>query len=195
MASIELTEKFVNGLKNYDLTLKDIQEGGWKYCGGNQGRHYNYFKVSCPNEPLPDSEEECICGHKIVENCYITNGEEILILGSCCIKKFIPEDKSGRTCSSCGRIHKNRKTNLCNDCREIYKECKKCGVAHLNKISLCEKCQGNCLDCGKKCKPEYDKCYDCKTKFFHECSKCGKKCDPKYETCYGCKNKSFHKCL
>ena len=37
--------------------------------------------------------ENCICGHRIDENCYILNKQtkEILVSGNCCIEKFLPE--------------------------------------------------------------------------------------------------------
>jgi hypothetical protein len=113
--SIQLTKRFIEGLKNYNLTYDEIVNGNWKYCGGRSGRHLNYFKLSCKDEELPEQVNECVCGHKISENCYITNGEEILILGNCCIIKFIP--KSSRTCEKCESPHKNRKVNQCNRCR------------------------------------------------------------------------------
>lgn len=135
-ASLELTKKFIEGLKNYDLTYEDIIKSDYKYCGGNCGRHLRYFKLSCPDDDLPEPVNECVCGHKISENCYITDGTQILILGNCCIKKFIP--KSSRTCETCGNPHQNRKINKCNDCRTgiclfCYNEC------HY-KYKLCRKC-------------------------------------------------------
>ena len=115
--TFELTHKFIKGLANYELTFEDIIHGNWKYCGGSsKGRHLNYFRLSCPEDDLPPRASECVCGHSIQENCYITNGEEILVLGNCCIKKFIP--KSTRTCEKCGASHKNRIVNRCNDCRK-----------------------------------------------------------------------------
>ena len=90
--SIELTKKFIKGLKNYGLTYDEIKNSNWKYCGGNTGRHLKYFKLCCKNDDLPDKVDECVCGHHINENCYITDGERILVLGNCCIKKFIPKN-------------------------------------------------------------------------------------------------------
>ena len=113
--SVELTKKFINGLKNYDLTYEEIVEGKWKYCGGRSGRHLNYFKTSCKGDDLPEQVNECVCGHAISENCYITDGEQILVLGNCCIIKFCP--KSSRTCEKCEAPHKNSKDNRCNKCR------------------------------------------------------------------------------
>ena len=115
-ASLEFTNKFIKGLENHGLTDDDIKNSGWKYCGGRTGRHLNYFKLCFPNEELPDKVNECVCGHYIEENCYITNGDGILILGNHCIQKFI--EKSSRTCEDCGEPHKNRKDNRCHNCRK-----------------------------------------------------------------------------
>ena len=135
-ASIALHKKFIKGLAEYNLTEEEVKKN-WKYCGGDRGRHYNYFKLSCPNDDEPEHTNECVCKHYIEENCYITNGEEILVLGNCCIKKFLP--KSGRTCELCDEPHKNRIVNRCNDCR----------------FGICDKCN-------KKCNSNYKLCFDCK---------------------------------
>ena len=133
-ASHKLTDKFIKGLKNYNLTIDEIKN--WKYCGGNRGRHINYFKLCCPDDDLPEPANECVCDHRIEENCYITDGKEILVLGNCCIKKFIP--KSSRTCENCGESHKNRVVNRCHECR----------------VGICD-------ECSKNCDPGYKKCYNC----------------------------------
>jgi hypothetical protein len=135
ITSPDLTDKFMNGLKRHGLTYDQIKDN-WKYCGGDTGRHLNYFKLCCKDEPLPEHEKECVCGHAIVENCYITFEDDLLILGNCCIKKFIP--KSSRTCRDCGKSHKNSVVDRCNNCRA-----------------------GICDDCEKKCDKKYKKCYKC----------------------------------
>ena len=163
MTTMNLRKRFINGLKEYNLTEEEIKN--WKYCGGNQGRHFNYFKLSCPNEDLPEQVDECVCGHYIQENCYITNGDEILILGNCCIKKFIP--KSGRTCDDCGKPHQNRVINKCNDCRpkniSKNKTCEDCGKPHQNYlVNKCNDCRvGVCNECSSRCNPKYKLCYTC----------------------------------
>jgi len=134
MPSVELTNRFIKGLKEYNLAYDEMVN--WKYCGGNRGRHLSNFKLCCKGEELPNKVYECICGHAIIENCYITNGDEILVLGNCCIKRFI--EKSDKTCEICEEPHKNRKVNRCNKCR----------------IGICD-------DCGKKCDEDYKKCYSC----------------------------------
>lgn len=133
--TLELTEKFIKGLDDFGLTIDEIKNN-WKYCGGNKGRHLNYFKLCCKNEEIPEIVNKCVCGHDIQENCYITNDISILILGNCCIKKFIP--KSSRTCETCNKPHKNRKINKCNDCR-----------------------RNRCEICRKECDYKYKRCYGC----------------------------------
>jgi hypothetical protein len=134
--SLELTNNFIKGLGNYGLTYEEIKNSNWKYCGGRTGHHLKYFKLCCKDDDLPDIVNECVCGHIIKENCYITDGHQILVLGNCCIKKFI--SKSSRTCEDCGDPHKNRKVNKCNNCR----------------IGVCEICD---IECNYK----YKRCYNC----------------------------------
>jgi hypothetical protein len=161
----ELTERFINGLKDYNLSYEEIIKQNWKYCGGNYGSHFNYFKLFWGDDDLPRNEEFCVCGHAIKNNCYITNGEEILVLGNCCIKKFIPN--SSRTCEICGEPHKNRVVNRCYTCRI-----------------------GRCDNCGENCNTSYKKCYNCAfNKNYNEkgiCEKCGKNCNTSYKKCYNC---------
>jgi len=133
-------DKFVKGLKDkYDLEYQDVKSN-WKYCGGNKTkRHKNYFKLLYPEYDFPTYDSTCVCGHCIIENCYITDGKEFLILGNCCIKAFL--EKSGRTCELCGEPHKNRKVNKCNNCKIKY-----------------------CITCEKEKNPlyiKYKRCYDC----------------------------------
>jgi hypothetical protein len=133
----ELTEKFINGLKKYNLTYEDIVSNKWKYCGGRKGRHQNYFHLCHGKDrAFPELQNECVCGHHIKENCFITDGKQMLVLGNCCIKKFVP--KSARSCEVCGKPHKNRKVNKCNDCRA-----------------------GTCYKCSEGCNPSYKYCFSC----------------------------------
>ena len=137
--SIKLTRKFKRGLEEHGLTIDDM--ANWKYYGGNRGRHFNYWKISRDEgENLPEHTNKCICDHYIQENCYITDDSEILILGNCCIKKFI--SKSGRTCGICGEPHQNTSVNRCG-----------------TPTSGCRK--GRCDSCGRDCQDNYAKCYIC----------------------------------
>ncbi len=170
MASLNLTDRFIEGLKTHNLTLDDIKN--WKYCGGSSGRHLNYFKICCKDSELPKETNKCVCGHYIEDNCYITNGIQLLVLGNCCIKKFIPQ--SSRTCDTCNTPHKNRIVNRCNSCRV-----------------------GVCDGCGKNCNEKYPKCYSCtfntnntnagiSTNAVSHCQECGKTCKAPYKKCYNC---------
>ncbi len=135
-ASIALHKKFIKGLAEYNLAEEEVKLN-WRYCGGNYASHYKYFKLTCPNDNLPTPVSQCVCHHPIKKNCYITNGEEILVLGNCCIKQFLP--KGGRTCELCDEPHRNSIVNRCHACRV-----------------------GRCDKCNKKCNPKYKLCFDCK---------------------------------
>jgi hypothetical protein len=130
----KLSKQFKSGLKDVGLKYEDM--GDWKYCGGDTGRHLNYFILTCPNDDKPPHDNKCVCGHDIIENCYITDGDNILVLGNCCIKRFLK--KSGRTCSLCEKPHRNQIVDRCNECR----------------VGLCD-------GCGKECDPSYKKCRKC----------------------------------
>jgi hypothetical protein len=58
------------------------------------------------------------------------------VLGNCCIERFIP--LKGRTCKLCTASHKNRKVNLCNECRLFCTDCKT--TINNKKDIKCEKC-------------------------------------------------------
>ena len=109
-------DAFVKGLATkHGLTLNDLNE--YAYAGGNTGSHHKYFRLLHPKDEAPEIVSTCVCGHAIVENCYIRNGEgRMLTLGNCCIKLFVPT--SGRSCEDCGASHRNRKDNRCKNCRQ-----------------------------------------------------------------------------
>lgn len=129
---MSVSERFINGLKSYNLTYEEVKE--WDYCGGNNGTHLKYYKKKYQNKQLPEFKNNCICGHKLKNNCYITNHNIILILGSCCIKRFIDKGLK-RTCLTCDKPYKG-KYRCCIDCRKTrcwtccansyFKFCKNC---------------------------------------------------------------------
>jgi hypothetical protein len=111
------------------------RDNNWCYFGGGQyvteyqknkkAHHYNYFMKAWPDhfkhQPYIGHEERCVCNTPIKQQCYIINRDtkEVVVLGNCCIEKL---RLSGRTCSRCHAKHRNRKDNLCNDCRVIVKK-------------------------------------------------------------------------
>ena len=119
LSSKVVTDRFIEGLVQHDLTLEEIQSGDWRYCGGETGHRQKDFHLSQPGREPPNHEDECVCGHLIRENCYITNGDRVIVLGNVCVKRFLPPEKSGRNCSDCGCRHNNLKVDLCNVCRKL----------------------------------------------------------------------------
>lgn len=97
----------------------------WKekvcYYGGREGRHFNYLaRARQTGDPaLPDETTTCLCGHTIREQTFVVHREtrKIAVLGSCCIKRFIPN--AGRTCATCGDAHQSRIDNFCAPCRLV----------------------------------------------------------------------------
>lgn len=137
---MKIQKRFLEGLKNYNLTQDEIKD--WVCCGGNYGSMKKYWNLVNKkiNKQLPIHKDNCICGHSILKNAYITDNintlDNILVLGSCCITRF-QKTKLKRTCDTCGEVHKNRVVNRCNTCREskcddcgkeetYYKKCAKC---------------------------------------------------------------------
>lgn len=71
---------------------------------------------------------KCLCGNKIIDNYYLEFPDgSIRAVGSECYKFFTKpnEDKNNfkkeyliKSCDKCKSIHRNRKDNLCNKCRD-----------------------------------------------------------------------------
>jgi hypothetical protein len=192
-------KRFLDGLQKYNISKQDIDSGKWSYCGGNKGRHLNYFNLKYKNTKikLPRHKENCVCCHDIRENCYITNGDDIIVLGNCCIKRFLPNDKSLRTCGKCSKPHKNITVNRCNDCR--YGLCDKCDIQIKKKYHKCTNCYpdicnaSNIVKYCQKCNNTHynivNKCDECRKGI---CDECDIKISEKFKKrtlCYICKNK------
>lgn len=187
----KMSARFLTGLKQYNLTYEEIVNSNWRYVGGDGGEvarnlfmngtyhkikkedskynrcHLNYWILCFPNEELPDLTDRCVCDHIIIENCYIANEDdsEFLVLGNCCIERFIP--LKGRTCKLCKASHKNRKVNLCNECRLFCTDCKT--TINTKKDVKCEKCvdKDNEFQCGN-----CEKILDSRITKHKYCSKC-----------------------
>jgi len=117
----DLSKRFLDGLKSYNLKFEEIKNPEkWKPRGGNHGAGKRYFEQCFPDWELPDQQNRCVCGHPIKNNCYLYNEEidRFLVLGNCCIKRFLP-DTGTRRCQDCNEPHKRRKSNLCEECERV----------------------------------------------------------------------------
>ena len=177
-----LSKKFWKGLEEkHQLTYEDIIKEGWSYAGGTIfGRHLNYLNTILKeniNLQQPPHLEECVCDHDICYNCYIADKAKtkMIVVGSCCINSFMPEGKKGRTCGICETPHRNRKDNMCKECRDKIVPKKKvnicliCGKSHRNrKVNKCNDCKDKCSRCKTYITDRYpydkiyDKCYGCR---------------------------------
>ena len=113
----QLYINFMTGLEGLDLNYDEVKYN-WRYCGGNFDAHIDYFDLFFKTNKKPDTiiyTKKCVCGHAMEKACYITNGDDLLMLSECCMKTFIP--MCGRTCDNCNLRHKNRTVNFCNTCK------------------------------------------------------------------------------
>lgn len=157
-------------------------------------------KYNSPKE-LP-FDRRCLCGHKLeVKNIWITDGFNVLAIGSCCGEKFVAGVKNScRICDGRINFHPSRKDDLCSECREAHlkkqkeerkveeekkeEEFKKQEQERKKRVEEQIEKQKLICRCGKKKKAEYATCYNCLPK----CSKCGKsKPVNKYPTCFDCR--------
>ena len=113
------------GLCKIGLTPSEVKMG-YIYIGTSKDSEY--FII--PNQERPKHVNKCVCGHKIIENCYLRSLADghTISMGNCCIKQFI---NRGRVCEDCGASHRNRKNNKCSECR------KRVPAATLNPLTLC----------------------------------------------------------
>jgi len=109
---------------NYNIETYDDVKNLWCYAGENgdlQTSHSRYFKQLEKEYGLkpPPMEKCCICTHFIKNNMFLRHIETntLIVVGSCCIKKFMPKEKQGRTCSRCEQPHRNITDNYCKLCR------------------------------------------------------------------------------
>jgi len=157
---------FIDGIRSYKLTQKQIEESGFYYAGGrpspdsvivsedgkyNHEKHVKYWQMRYGAKLCPPYRNKCVCKVPIKYNCYITDDDELfLVIGRCCIERFIPKDKQGRTCSNCKKAHRNRKDNLCKGCRNDYSQCGECRVAIQKYNTVYHNGKIMCKECWKK---------------------------------------------
>jgi len=111
-------------MDDYGLEVDEFINN-YKYTGGDRGRHLNYWNMTRNNEKLQPHKEYCICDHYIQENCYVVDRRDknkIVVIGNCCIKRFLKKENQGRTCERCEKPHRSRKDNFCKECRIQNKE-------------------------------------------------------------------------
>lgn len=168
-----LHRRFVTGLKeDYGMTdeqILDVEEN-WLYCGYRREDDEWYdgarqFRYYFPREDFPEFTKECVCRQKLlVRNDWITDRNEVLIIGQCCKDMFIVNRL--KTCSICEQPHKNRSDNHCNTCRDKIKKEKvtcSCGNKKKESETQCDECYtlSQKCRCGRKKKRGFKQCYTC----------------------------------
>ena len=184
---------------NINIILQKVGSGNYIQYGDDLGseQYTRWLTLREENEEEPDHQEECKCGHKIKWNYYIKNiiSGEIEVIGSCCIKKFVPAELRGKLCELCGSQHRSRKDNFCKECRTKI-QCTTCKKICNGMIGM------RCLECSKqycmfdvKCPNSSGvRCYACKqrcnfcdavTYGTNGCAACIRQCNSCSTTIYG----------
>jgi hypothetical protein len=142
-----LCSRFIKGLKKkHNLTLQDLEEQKFRYIGGyntgnrdySQGDFYlvgmendKKFTYLCMNKGGEENayrfmekwgyKNDCICDTPIKVNCFVEslNGN-VLVIGSCCIKRFDGSIEGGMKlrCGECKKIYRFALKDICKDCRK-----------------------------------------------------------------------------
>jgi hypothetical protein len=140
-----LCRRFINGLETkHGFTLEDLVKQKFRYIGGyNTGGDYqgewaclNYenhkkFRYLCMNKGGVKNAYEflheykyihrCICDTPITVQCFVesVNGY-VLVIGSCCIKRFDGSFEGGMKlrCFECKEIYRYALKDVCGDCRK-----------------------------------------------------------------------------
>lgn len=202
----EMYKRFVDGLEEYGLNIDEVTKK-WMYCGSNK-IGCKVFECFYPDCERPEHETHCICKQRIMTNCYITDGEgSILVIGSDCLKNFL-KINTGKRCSNCKTIHRNKKDNYCNTCRELPEcsGCKKKGsyycqecktkqeerIKMSKQLCICGEKKDEISICCYKCiirkteeKLKWEKEYPVRIEKKINCV-CGKKKREEYPRCYTC---------
>lgn len=127
METDPLFRDFIQAIRNYRVSNEIIRDIGFYYAGGDFKEHDNYWNMRYGGKQKPEHQAKCVCNVDIKHNCYITDDDEFfLVIGRCCIKRFVPKEKQGRTCSNCKTPHRNKKDNLCGECRKRFFVCGEC---------------------------------------------------------------------
>jgi hypothetical protein len=200
-----ISRRFKEGIEALDYTIEEISH--WKYCGGCHDQEY--WRLLWPSREFPPYSTKCACDQVIKYNCWITpdkndpNGD-IITLGRCCIRRFIPCHK--KTCRDCGGGHRSTMVDYCSKCIKKHKieatrNLKAAKKAALEKKQMqekrdkilsetgCEKCVIAIIDNG------YKRCFNCNKKKYNKaqeppqkdtCQKCVEAVKKGYKKCYPC---------
>ena len=142
-----MLQTFIDNMKEEGYTIKELNDfvyiGGSGYYTNDHTRadneigfkdtpQYNYYMrfwkdyltMKEIRKVRPDTNK-CICGHDIMENCWLIkeNGNTIDIapvIGNCCIKNFLPELKI-KHCDICNAEHNRWKYSVCKECEKKKK--------------------------------------------------------------------------
>ena len=104
-----------NFKKQFDTDIEEL-ETLWNHHGNLTSKEDKGHGVHALLTPIPEYTNSCMCGHYIELNCVVSNGEGTAVVGSCCIKKFMPATKRQMAQA------KAQKKDVKKMCRKIIKK-------------------------------------------------------------------------
>ncbi len=166
--------RFRNGMRNLGITPEEqADKSNFQYYGGDY-LSYDADFVCIQNQstvpiPRPKKTFRCVCGQKIEKNAYVKYRDMIIVLGSCCINRYMP-DVSCRRCVECGERNRRRVINRCTTCSETM--CDRCNGPKTNaRMRLCDSCR-LCNICPRRKPLGSDYCIGCQEKNPRPCDEC-----------------------
>jgi hypothetical protein len=166
-------KKITKNLKKENLSFEEFKNN-FRCAGGfhpesdkKDSKLKREWEQAFKGKERPNHKDRCLCNHHIKRNYYIKHiddDEKILILGCCCIKRFL--NKKGRRCDMCDELHKNRKTNRCNKCKD-KRVCSICNEKY--ELCILNDNEKKCYDCiVKENKSDSDSDDDLKENWEHD---------------------------
>ena len=199
----QISQKFKEGVENnLNMTLEELAT--WQYCGGNGNGHTPYFEMLFGERHMPEGKF-CVCNTPIDIQCYITPDKtnpnaQLVVIGQCCITRFIPKHNRGKRCKFCNSPHRNNLVDMCCECIKAEKKAEI--LADKEKKRIQQKkddilYRTGCKKCVDAVMKGYKRCYTCNQEkkepteslITNECIKCVEQKKKGYPRCFNCNEK------
>jgi len=80
---------FGNFNEQFNADKSDVET--WSYYGRRKtNKNDGNIFIEILGLPVPEYTNSCMCNHFILENCIVSNGKDVAVVGNCCVKRFMP---------------------------------------------------------------------------------------------------------
>jgi hypothetical protein len=139
---VQSIDKFTEFYKNLvqitnDKDLNNYYRGG----GASTINDQRYYNAKYPHILAPPHEDHCLCSTYIKNQCFLYHkpSSQLIVVGRCCYKRFIPEENQKRYCETCAvQLKGNVEKLICNSCEKANKQRKhEAIVGKIREIKYC----------------------------------------------------------